>query len=401
MKPNLKGHRTITVKKSHEHRYKKGYPLLQTSFVTLPRKYREGELFHLVSKTGEFIGKGYIGSQNRGMGWILSHKEAESIDGTFFMKKIATALNKRSPFFSLEGTTAFRIFNGEGDGVGGLTIDLLNDYLLIQWYSKGIYCYKDFVIDSLNPLIQPKGIYEKKRFDRDGGYIADEDFVLGTPGQFPMTVQENHVHIEVDLNDGPMIGYFLDQRDVRKTLMDSYYKGKEVLNTFSYTGVFSVFAALGGAKTTTSVDLAKRSKSMTENQFLANGLSPDHHRIIVDDVFHFLREENNQNSSYDVVILDPPSFSRSKDGTFSAKKDYVKLLQEALKVTRDQGLIIASTNCGTFSMKTFEGFIKKAFQKEGLQDHILHRFSLPKDFPVHKEYPEGNYLKVIFVETRK
>lgn len=127
----------------------------------------------------------------------------------------------------------------------------------------------------------------KKRFATDGKYEGEDDFVTGERGEFPMLVQENGMHFAVNLNDGPMTGVFLDQRDVRKKIRDEYAYGKDVLNLFSYTGAFSVAAALGGAKQTTSVDLANRSRAKTEEQFLVNGLPVENERIIVMDVFKY------------------------------------------------------------------------------------------------------------------
>ncbi|PNB55801.1 RlmI/RlmK family 23S rRNA methyltransferase, partial [Pseudomonas sp. GW456-E7] len=129
--------------------------------------------------------------------------------------------------FAAQDTTAFRLFNGEGDGVGGVTIDYYGGYLLIQWYSKGIYTFKDMLISALDELdLDYKAIYEKKRFDTAGQYVEDDDFVKGKRGEFPIIVQENGIQYAVDLNEGAMTGIFLDQRHVRKAIRDRYAKGK-------------------------------------------------------------------------------------------------------------------------------------------------------------------------------
>ena len=154
----------------------------------------------------------------------------------------------------------------------------------------------------------------------------------------------------------------LDQRDVRKAIRDRYAEGKTVLNTFSYTGAFSVAAALGGATKTTSVDLANRSKSKTIEQFSMNGIDYEAQDIIVEDVFHYFKYAVKKNLTFDLVILDPPSFARSKKVTFSAAKDYTNLLKQAITITEDHGVIVASTNSAAFDMKKFKGFIKTAFK---------------------------------------
>lgn len=391
----------LQVQNKYEKKYKEGYPLLSKDVLqTLDVFYQEGSLFQLLDNKGNFIGRGYFGLQNKGIGWILTHKEKDAIDQWFFQRKIAAAINKRSPFYHREDTTAFRVFNGEGDGIGGLTIDCYDGYYLINWYSLGIYKFREEILSSLSLLIQPHGIYEKKRFDDKGQYLEDDDFVTGHRADFPLVVKENGVNIEVHLNDGAMTGVFLDQREVRKKLRDQYAKGKKLLNTFSYTGVFSLFGTMGGAKHTTSVDLAKRSLELTRGQFLANDIDPDTQEIRVEDVFNFFDYALKQGLKYDIVVLDPPSFARSKKHTFSAKKDYTLLLKNAIDLTEDQGVIIASTNAANFDMNTFKGFVQKAFNERALGFKILEEYSLPKDFPTIPSFPEGNYLKVLFIQKQ-
>ena len=198
-----------------------------------------------------------------------------------------------------------------------------------------------------------------------------------------------------------MVGVFLDQREVRKLIRDKYAYGKSVLNTFSYTGAFSVFAALGGAEKTTSVDLANRSLNKTKEQFTINGIDPSTQSIIVEDVFHYFKYAVKKNLTFDMVILDPPSFARSKKHTFSAEKDYKDLLKEAITITEDDGVIVASTNCSTFGMNKFKGFIDTAFQELDGQYKLMEEFSLPNDFQVNKQFKEGNYLKVVFIRKVK
>lgn len=391
----------LRVENNYSDKYKEGYPLLTKDAVeNADSLYEEGTIVVLLDPAGNFIGRGYYGKQNKGIGWILTHKENEALDQLFFQKKIAAAINKRSPFYHSEDTNAFRIFNGEGDGIGGLTIDCFGEYYLINWYSLGIYQFRKEILSALNLLIQPQGVYEKKRFAKKGQYLEDDDFATGTPANFPLVVKENGVNIEVNLNDGAMVGVFLDQRDVRKKLRDQYAKGKTLLNTFSYTGVFSVFAVLGGATKTTSVDLAKRSLELTEAQFSANGIDPDAQEIRVEDVFNYFDFGIKHGLKYDIIVLDPPSFARSKKHTFSAKKDYTQLLKNAIDLTEDKGMILASTNCATFDMKTFKGFVAKAFKEKAYKFTILDEYSLPKDFPTHVAFPEGDYLKVLFIKKQ-
>jgi 23S rRNA (cytosine1962-C5)-methyltransferase len=378
-----------------------GYPLINKDAIKNSDMLKvEGTIIDLFDEKNNFLAKGYYGKQNKGRGWVLSRKQHEVIDQAFFEKKLKLAFEYRKSLFEDPETTAFRVFNGEGDGIGGLTIDYYDSYFVMSWYSEGIYQFKEYVIQSLKNLVDYKGLYEKKRFDDKGTYIEGDDFVAGERANFPLIVKQNGIHFAIYLNDGAMVGVFLDQRDVRKTIRDKYAEGKHVLNTFSYTGAFSVAAALGGATKTTSVDLANRSKAKTIEQFSVNGLDYEAHDIIVEDVFNYFKYAVRKKLTFDMVILDPPSFARSKKHTFSAGKDYPDLLQQAISITEKNGIIVASSNCSTFGMNKFKSFIEKAFIASGEKYKILEEFSLPRDFRTIKEFKEGNYLKVAIIKKQ-
>ena len=380
--------------------YKEGYPLIsKESIVSWDKVKQEGSVINLVDEKGKFILKAYHGVQNKGYGWALSVNKNEKIDSTYFSKKIKSAVAYREDLYHDDSTTAFRVFNGEGDGIGGLSIDYFDGFYLLTWYSLGIYEFKPDILEALKNSVKYKGIYQKKRFDSKGKYLDEQDdFICGDKAEAPIIVKENGANFAIYLDDGAMVGVFLDQRDVRKTIRDKYAKGKTVLNTFSYTGAFSVFAALGGSSKTTSVDLAKRSITKTKEQFEINKIDVDKQDIIVEDVFNYFKYAVRKKLLFDLVVLDPPSFARSKKHTFSASKDYVNLLKEAIKITNRGGIIVASTNSANFGMMTFRDFIRKAFKDLNGRYEIKERFSLPKDFRVLKKFQEGNYLKVVFIK---
>lgn len=395
----MKKEMTLKLKTKYASKYRKGYPLIfKEAVMNLNILKEEGSVFKLVDDRNKFIAKGYYGKQNKGYGWIVSQNENETIDLSFFERKIATALERRKSFYNSIDTNAFRVFNGEGDGIGGFTIDYYDGYYLINWYSQGIYSFCNEVIEALKRLVEYKGIYQKKRFDTKGTYIDEDDFVEGERGNFPLIVKENGVNFAIYLNEGAMVGIFLDQKDVRQTIRDNYSEGRTVLNTFSYTGAFSVYAALGGAKKTTSVDLANRSRPKTIEQFSINNIDYEAQDIIVEDVFNYFKYAVKKKLKFDTVILDPPSFAKSKKFKFSASKDYTDLLKQAIAITEDNGVIVASTNCSTFDMKRFMGFIDKAFKESHHKYKILEEFSLPEDFRTVHVFEEGNYLKVVFVQ---
>jgi len=389
----------LMVKPGYVKAYQDGYPLISHESVLDWTKVKdEGSIIHLQDEKKKFIAKGYYGKQNKGYGWVFSDKKEVKIDVAYFSRKIKSAIKYREGFYGDESTTAFRVFNGEGDGVGGLTIDHFDGFYLLTWYSLGIYQFKKSILEALKNSVEYKGIYQKKRFDTKGQYLDDtDDFICGTKAPEPLIIKENTVSFAIYLDDGAMVGVFLDQREVRKTIRDKYSKDKTVLNTFSYTGAFSVFAALGGASKTTSVDLANRSRSKTEEQFRINDIDVEAQDIIVEDVFNYFKYAVRKKLSFDLVVLDPPSFARSKKHTFSAAKDYVKLLKEAIQITNMGGVIVASTNASNFDMKKFRDFIAKAFKELNENYKIEHTFSLPKDFRVMEKFREGDYLKVVFI----
>ncbi|MBJ8018826.1 class I SAM-dependent rRNA methyltransferase [Bacillus mycoides] len=393
---------TIKIKPKFIKEIKGGYPLiLKDAIQNLNDVREEGTIINVVDEKNQFIGKGYYGKQNKGYGWILTRKEKEEVNQSFFESKIKSALHKRKHFYKSNDTTAFRALNGEGDGLGGLIIDYYDGYYVISWYSEGVYTFRDEIIAALQKVANFKGIYEKKRFDTKGKYIEGDDFVAGERGEFPLIVKENGVNFAVYLNDGAMVGVFLDQRNVRKQIRDKYAKGRTVLNMFSYTGAFSVFAALGGASKTTSVDLANRSLSKTIEQFSVNEIDYEAQDIIVEDVFLYFKYAAKKKMKFDMVVLDPPSFARSKKYTFSAAKDYKNLLKETIAITENNGIIVASTNCSAFDMKKFNGFIDTAFKEMNGKYKILEEHSLPEDFRTIDQFKEGDYLKVVFIEKIK
>ncbi len=391
---------TLHVEPKYAGDLKKGYPLVHRDAVikTDSEKLHEGDWFELVDHFNRFIAKGYHGVQNKGIGWVLSYDENETFEQEFFTKKMNKAFALRSNFFKDSSTTAFRVFNGEGDGIGGVTVDYFDGYYMISWYSEGIYSLREQIITALKETTEFKAIYEKKRFDTKGKYVEQDDFVAGTPGDFPIIVKENDMNFAIDLNDGAMTGIFLDQRDVRRAIRDNYAEGKNMLNTFSYTGAFSVAAALGGANKTTSVDLASRSLGKTIEQFSINGIDFEEQDIKVMDVFHYFKYAIRHELKFDLVVLDPPSFARTKKMTFSTAKDYPKLLKDAISITEKKGIIVASTNNASFGMKKFKSFIEQAFSETKTKYKIVEQYGLPKDFRATREYPEFHYLKVVFIQ---
>ncbi len=387
----------IKVRPKTEQNIKRGYPLIkETDVVNKPTASASNQWVEFVGSKNNYLGTGYISPQNKGLGWVLSWTK-EPLDLNFFKKKLTQAKDERSLFFHSEETTAFRVFNGEGDGIGGFTVDWYAGYLSISWYNEFIYQEKRTILDALQAVYpEAKGSYEKLRFQIE--HEALSAHLSGGYAPEPLSIKENGVTYATYMNEGLMTGIFLDQKEVRERLTDGLLAGKSLLNTFSYTGAFSVAAALGGAVATTSVDLAKRSFEKTKEQLTINQLSMTNHSIVVMDVFNYFHYAQKKGLLFDCVLLDPPSFAKSKKHTFSVAKNYGELTAQAISLIAPNGLLIASTNAANVSKVKFQQMIEAAIQIHGRRFKQTEFFDLPADFVVNQAYPDGNYLKVFFYQ---
>lgn len=384
----------IRVSKRVEKKLAKGLVLLEAS--DLENVNLKDQEVEVQSQEGTFLGTAYLSQQNKGLGWFVS-KDKVAFNQAFFETLFRQAKEKRKSYYQDDLTTAFRLFNQEGDGFGGLTVDLYGDYAVFSWYNSYVYQIRKAISEAFRQVFpEVLGAYEKIRFK---GLDYESAHVYGQEAPDFFTVLENGVLYQVFMNDGLMTGIFLDQHEVRGSLVDGLAMGKSLLNMFSYTAAFSVAAAMGGASQTTSVDLAKRSRELSQAHFQANGISTDEHRFIVMDVFEYFKYAKRKGLTYDVIVLDPPSFARNKKQTFSVAKDYHKLISQSLEILNPGGIIIASTNAANVSRQKFTEQIDKGFAGRSYQ--ILNKYGLPADFAYNKKDESSNYLKVISMKVSK
>jgi len=384
----------IRVSKRVEKKLAKGLVLLEASDLeNINLKDQEVEVYR---QEGNFLGTAYLSQQNKGLGWFVSTDKV-TFNQAFFETLFRQAKEKRKAYYQDELTTAFRLFNQEGDGFGGLTVDLYGDYAVFSWYNSYVYQIRKIISEAFRQVFpEVLGTYEKIRFK---GLDYESAHVYGQEAPEFFTVLENGVLYQVFMNDGLMTGIFLDQHEVRGSLVDGLAMGKSLLNMFSYTAAFSVAAVIGGASQTTSVDLAKRSRELSQAHFQANGISTDEHRFVVMDVFEYFKYAKRKGLTYDVIVLDPPSFARNKKQTFSVAKDYHKLISQSLEILNPGGIIIASTNAANVSRQKFTEQIDKGFAGRSYQ--ILNKYGLPADFAYNKKDESSNYLKVISMKVSK
>lgn len=388
----------LQVTKKAEHKFKKGYPLIQKEDLQQLPAPLPTDWLTLIDSKGQRLAEGYLGEQNKGIGWLLSWHGP--INQSFFQQLFEISREKRTSFEKDSLTTAYRLFNGEGDGIGGVIIDRYADYAVFSWYNETLYQKKAELLTAFRTVYPDIiGAYEKIRFSTKD--LPESQFLYGEQAPEPLLVTENGVQFATYLNEGLMTGIFLDQKEVRGRLVDGFAVGKTVLNMFSYTGAFSVAAAMGGAVATTSVDLAKRSLPKTTEQFEVNHLNLAAQKIIVMDVFDYFKYASRKGLSYDMIILDPPSFARNKKKVFSVAKNYGELVKDSIDILTDKGTLIASTNAANLSLAKYQKMVITALQEKNVRYKITDTYQLPADFQVNPNFPEGNYLKVLFIEIEK
>ncbi len=346
------------------------------------------------------ISWGYLGKQNKGAGWLLpDFKERPTVKTleTLFEK----SFQKRQSLIKSDKTTAFRLFNGIGDGLGGFTCDLYEDVCVWSFYNETIFHFQDMLLESfLNAYItrfgnRPQAIVLK---NRNQGAKVESEIIYGELEAESFLIKENDISYRVYPDEGLMTGIFLDQREVRNALKKHLGKNKRVLNTFSYTGAFSVAAYAGGATETTSVDLAKRSRSKTEEQFEANDFPLENQKIYVMDIFDYFSYGKKKGLTYDLIVLDPPSFARNKKKVFSVQKNYGDLIAGSLDLM-EEGHLICSTNASNWTLKEFKKVIQETFKKKNRSYEIEEVYRLPEDFAHPKGDEEENYLKVLIIRV--
>lgn len=388
----------LQVTKKAEHKFKKGYPLIQKEDLQQVPAPLPTDWLTLIDSKGQRLAEGYLGEQNKGIGWLLSWHGP--INQSFFQQLFEISREKRTSFEKDSLTTAYRLFNGEGDGIGGVIIDRYADYAVFSWYNETLYQKKAELLTAFRTVYPDIiGAYEKIRFSTKD--LPESQFLYGEQAPEPLLVTENGVQFATYLNEGLMTGIFLDQKEVRGRLVDGFAVGKTVLNMFSYTGAFSVAASMGGAVATTSVDLAKRSLPKTTEQFEVNHLNLAAQKIIVMDVFDYFKYASRKGLSYDMIILDPPSFARNKKKVFSVAKNYGELVKDSIDILTDKGTLIASTNAANLSLAKYQKMVITALQEKNVRYKITDTYQLPADFQVNPNFPEGNYLKVLFIEIEK
>ncbi len=306
----------------------------------------------------------------------------------FWIKKLSAALNlRKSASLPHEFTNCFRLVHGEGDGLPGLVIDIYNGAAIVQAHSAGMQADRQLISDALVNVFSEslKAVYFKsaaKENNNEGEYLFGMEAV-------PHIVLEHGQKFYVDWEAGQKTGFFLDQRENRK-LVGEFSKGKSVLNTFCYTGGFSVYALQQGAALVHSVDASEKAIELTRKNIKLNGFDDHQHECFVMDTFDFLK---NRKDEYDLIILDPPAFAKHRDARHQAMKGYQRLNAEAMQKIKPGGILFTFSCSQVVDRQLFYDTIVSAAIQTGREIKVLHHLSQPADHPVSIYHPEGEYLK--------
>jgi len=317
----------------------------------------------------------------------------ESPPSDFWDKKIAEALQlRRSANLPSGVTNAFRLVHGEGDGLSGLIIDYYDRAAVIQAHSVGMHIDRHAISQALQNVSPDfvTSVYYKSQSTLPGKMRdpGQDEYLYGM-GVVPHAITEHGNKFYVDWEEGQKTGFFLDQRENRKLLGD-FCSGKKVLNTFCYTGGFSVYALRANAEIVHSVDASEKAIALTGKNIELNGFSTETHRCYVEDTFEFLKDKRDE---YDVIVLDPPAFAKHRDARHQAVKGYQRLNAEAMRLIRKGGIIFTFSCSQVVDRQLFYDTVVSAALQVGRQIRVLHHLSQPADHPVSIFHPEGQYLK--------
>lgn len=358
----------------------------------------DGDLVDVYSNKNEFLGRGHY-QQGAIAVRILTFEDVEP-DKPFWRKKLEYAyqLRQLSGLMDDPATNMFRLVNAEGDGVPGLIMDYYNGTVVFQAHSIGMYLMKDIWVECLQDVL---GSTLKSVYNKSNGalpYYADvqpeDGFLYGEA--FSEGLREHGCFFDLDWDQGQKTGFYLDQRENRH-LLEHYAGGKKVLNVFSYTGGFSVYAVKGGASQVCSVDSSESAIQLGDKNLHLNFDKGElNHHAIVKDAFTFLQEIETE---YEVIILDPPSFAKHKKVVPNALQGYKKLNAAAIAKIKPGGLLFTFSCSQPVQKEDFRRsvFTAAANQKRNVQ--VLHQLTQPADHPVNIFHPEGEYLKGLVVRV--
>lgn len=353
-----------------------------------------GETIKIFTSNKSLIGYGSCSPSSQIRVRVWSFNPEEKIDFNFFRKRILAASEIRKQFIETSQTNAYRIINAESDGLPGLIVDKYSDFLVCQFLSAGTEVNKKAILESLDDIFKPNGIFERSDIEvrTKEGLQPVQGLINGTHPPDLIEVQENGFKFLVDLKNGHKTGFYLDQRDNRK-LVSEFSKGKNVLNCFSYTGGFSVYALASGAEKVIQVESSLSALEIAGKNIELNGLNISNIENINDDVFKVLRKFRDERKKFDLIIQDPPKFAESASQVQQAGRGYKDINLLAMKLLNPGGILFTFSCSGHISPELFQKIVADAALDSGREVKIIKLLTQATDHPVSTNFPEGLYLK--------
>lgn len=357
--------------------------------------YETGDLVHVLSSDEQFLGVGYLNPSSQITIRLLSF-EKEEIGKAFFRKRIEAAVRLRERFIP-QGTTGYRLIHSEGDFLPGLIVERYGSHLVAQFLTAGMAAWRETITELLTELSGVEGIYERSDADSvlKEGLEPRAGLLWGSEPPELLEFKENGFVFLADIREGQKSGFFFDQRDNR-VLLGSICRERNVLNCFSFSGAFSVYAAAGGAKRVVSVDSSPDAVDMARTHLQRNGFNASDFPCVQDDVFRYLREDD---AKYDVIILDPPAFCKRKEQIQQAARGYKDINLLAIKKLPAGGLLFTASCSSFIDPDLFQKIIFGAAKDAGRLVRILKRTGHAVDHPVSIYHPEGEYLKGLLCQV--
>lgn len=360
----------------------------------------EGEIVDVHTKSGDFIARGHYQIGSIAVR-VLTFEQVE-IDQAWWNERIASAYDVRRSLNLTENeqTTCYRLIHGEGDSLPGLVVDIYGSTAVVQCHSVGMYRSRKEIAEAIRTVYGDRieAIYDKsaQTVPFKAGLNAIDSYLYGSSATAQQEVLENGNRFNVNWEKGQKTGFFIDQRANRE-LVRHYAKGRTVLNTFCYTGGFSVYAMAGGAKEVVSVDSSERAVQLADENMRLNFGDEVRHTSAAIDAFEYL---HNIGDKFDMIILDPPAFAKHHKVLGNAMQGYKKLNARALAQIKSGGILFTFSCSQAVSKELFRTTVFSAAAIAGRRVRILHQLTQPADHPINIYHPEGEYLKglVLYVE---
>lgn len=390
----------ITLKPGKEQSLQRFHPWVFSGAIKrIDGSPSEGEVVEVYSSESAFLGIGHYHSGSISVR-ILSFKQVD-INDDFWKNKLQDALNHRISLglYPNTETNIFRLAHGEGDNLPGLIIDIYNDTAVMQCHSIGMYLVRKTIAEQIVEIFEGhiKAVYDKSSgtLPLREKYNPVDEFIAGN-GNLSGICLEFGNKFGVSWDEGQKTGFFIDQRENRR-LVQEYSKGKKVLNTFGYTGGFSVFAMQGGASEVVTVDSSEKAIALTLENVAANFKDATNHKAFALDTFEYLRTTTE---TFDIIILDPPAFAKHRDALRNALQAYKRLNLAAIYKLNPGGIIFTFSCSQVVNKVDFRNAVFSACAISGREVSILHQLTQPADHPINIYHPEGEYLKGLVLRVK-